>query len=129
MMAIGPLTPGELSRRVYLSQATVTGILDRLEQRGLVKRERNRPDRRMVSISLTEQGEKLALTMPWPLQERFARRLAALSRTEQEHIDQCLKQIVDMMEARKIEAWPIMGAGTWTNDANIRKKPAAPQDP
>ena len=111
----GPTTSGNLSELVFLSQATVTGILDRLEQRGLIERKRGRPDRRRVTVSLTEEGTRLAEGMPWPLQEIFADRLSALSDEEQARIDQTLDQIVRMMSAQDIEAWPIVGSGEWND--------------
>jgi DNA-binding MarR family transcriptional regulator len=113
----GPSTPGNLASRVFLSQATVTGILDRLEARDLIHRERNSPDRRRVTVSLTDAGEELAKGMPWPLQERFAARLAALPEEGQQVIDQVLQQIVEMMEVREIDAWPIVGSGLWDDRA------------
>ncbi len=113
----GPSTPGNLAAKVYLSQATVTGILDRLEARELIKRERSSPDRRRVIVSLTDSGHRLARDMPWPLQERFASRLAALPVKGQEEIDRVLRQIVDMMEAREIDAWPMVGSGLWSEKA------------
>ena len=113
----GPSTPGNLAAKVFLSQATVTGILDRLEARDLVKRERSSPDRRRVTVSLTDSGQLLATDMPWPLQERFASRLAAMPEEGQQVIDRVLRQIVDMMEVREIDAWPIVGSGVWDDRA------------
>ncbi|MFH1137739.1 MAG: MarR family transcriptional regulator [Pseudomonadota bacterium] len=95
----GPLCPSNLARLVFLSQATVTGIIDRLEARGLVQRQRSHPDRRRVTVSLTEAGRDLAETMPPPLHEGFAGRLEGLSLDEQAEIDGVLGRIVDMMEA------------------------------
>ena len=46
----GPLTPSALARRAGLHPATLTGILDRLEQAGWIARDRARPDRRSVSV-------------------------------------------------------------------------------
>jgi nicotinamidase-related amidase len=55
--------------------------------------------------------------MPWPLQERFAERLAALPEDRQAAIDKALHQVVEMMEAQEIDAWPIVGAGSWGDSA------------
>ena len=46
----GPLSPSELARHAGLHPATVTGILDRLEQGGWIARERDRSDRRAVLV-------------------------------------------------------------------------------
>ena len=100
------VTAGHLARTVFLSRATVTGILDRLERKGLIIRTRSSKDRRKVFIGLTPAGQKLTKEMPWPLQERFAQSLASLSEEEQERFDTMLKRLVDMMEAPKIEVWP-----------------------
>jgi len=102
----GEITTGNLAKVVFLSQATVTGILDRLEGKGLITRERSRKDRRQVFVGLTEAGHKLTEEMPWPLQERFARSLASLSDQEQEQFDSMLKKLVLMMEVPQIPLWP-----------------------
>lgn len=46
----GPLSPSELARRTGIHRATVTGILDRLERDGWVRRERDEEDRRAVVV-------------------------------------------------------------------------------
>lgn len=46
----GPLSPSELARRSGIHRATVTGILDRLEDSGWVRRERDAADRRAVVV-------------------------------------------------------------------------------
>jgi DNA-binding MarR family transcriptional regulator len=94
----GPTKPSQLARAVFLSQATVTGILDRLENRGLIQRQRDQADRRLVTISLTRAGADMASSLPIPLQDGFARRLAALSLEEQADIDRILERVVEMME-------------------------------
>lgn len=52
----GPLTMGEIARRVGVTEKTVTGIVDRLETKGLVQRERDLNDRRVIRVYLTEDG-------------------------------------------------------------------------
>lgn len=94
----GRMTPSDLARKVSVSQATVTGILDRLESRGLVQRERNPDDKRRVFVWLTERGQEAVSVAPQPLQARFARRLASVPFDEQERIERMLERIVEMME-------------------------------
>jgi len=53
------LTPGDIARDVNLSQATVTSILDRLQNKGYIKRERSAEDKRKVLISPTESGDQV----------------------------------------------------------------------
>ena len=95
----GPSSPGELARDVFLSQATVTGILDRLETAGLVDRKRENADRRRVTVYLTEKGDALSRSIPVPLQESFASALSALPLNRQAEINTTLGLIVKMMYA------------------------------
>jgi DNA-binding MarR family transcriptional regulator len=52
----GPLTPGRFAAMTGLKTGTVTGVLDRLENAGLVRRERDSADRRKVIVSLTDDS-------------------------------------------------------------------------
>jgi DNA-binding MarR family transcriptional regulator len=60
----GDLTHSELSERLYLRGSTVSGIIDRLEKRDLVKRKRSRVDRRLVRVGLSDDGQKLLASVP-----------------------------------------------------------------
>ncbi len=97
------LTTGALARAVALSPATLTGILDRLESRGLVSRERRPEDKRRVLVSLTPLGKQIALELPSPLQDRFGSRMTELSTDEQTAIRIALSSIVRMMELEELE--------------------------
>jgi len=108
----GALSAGELARGISVSQATVTGIVDRLERRGLVTRSRDLEDRRRVVIDLTEPGRQAVASSPPPLHERFMVRLAELPEEERREIDQMLRRIVEMMEAEEVEAAPVLAAET-----------------
>ena len=55
----GPLTHRELGRKVLTSAGNMTDVVDKLEQRGLVRRVRHPGDRRSVKVELTEEGHKL----------------------------------------------------------------------
>ena len=48
----GPMTAGELARATGLTTASITGVLDRLEDGGFVRRERDPKDRRRVIVTL-----------------------------------------------------------------------------
>jgi DNA-binding MarR family transcriptional regulator len=50
----GPMTPGQLAERSNLKTGTVTGVLDRLERAGFVRRDRAADDRRKVIVSIDE---------------------------------------------------------------------------
>jgi DNA-binding MarR family transcriptional regulator len=55
----GPLPMNGLAELLDVSQASATGIVDRMEQRGLVTRERDAEDRRVVRVVLTPEGDGL----------------------------------------------------------------------
>ncbi len=73
----GPLTPGRLAELSGLTTGTVTGVLDRLERAGFVRRTRDGGDRRKVLVELREEvvTERLA-----PHYRGQAERLDALLR-------------------------------------------------
>ncbi len=54
-----PLTVGDVSARLRLDSGTVTPLLKRLEQVGLVARERDAQDERRVLVRLTPEGDAL----------------------------------------------------------------------
>jgi DNA-binding MarR family transcriptional regulator len=97
----GPLTLSDLGKRVSLSMSTVNGIVDRLENKNLIIRERKDKDRRKVLISATRSGLQLALSAPLPLQDRLSRTIADLPELEQVSIAISLERIVEMMEDKK----------------------------
>jgi len=61
-----PLTVSQLASRMSLHPSTVCGILDRLEDRGLARRERDTHDHRVVNVTATSEGTKLASRAPPP---------------------------------------------------------------
>lgn len=89
---------GALARRVSLSHATVTGIVDRLERRGFVERLRNGKDRRQVLLSSTEAGRSMVEQAPALFQEQFITALRGLPQREQTQILTSLSHLATMME-------------------------------
>lgn len=108
----GDVKPSEIARDVSLSQATVTGIVDRLASRQLVSRERNERDRRVVTVSITEPGRMLVEQAPSPLQTRFVTRLNKLPPIEQVAIRDMLQRVVEMMDGEDLEAAPMLGTAS-----------------
>ena len=116
-----PPTAGQVAEALVLSAATVTGILDRLERRGLVVRRRGERDRRRVRVSLSEEGHRVAWDAPLPLQEKFAQRLAQLPDNAARQIDEVLADVVQMMEAEDLDAAPVL-----VDEALVREPEPAP---
>jgi DNA-binding MarR family transcriptional regulator len=110
----GPLTSVNLAKKVYLSPSTVVGIIDRLEEKGLVARNRDIKDRRQVHISITPAGQQLVEAAPSLLQDTLSRALVELPEIEQVSITLSLEKLVDLMEARHIGAAPLLETGSLT---------------
>src|SRR4029077_12474329 len=77
-----PVSTGTLARAAYIGYATLTGILDRLEERGYVTRTRDSADRRTVILKMTAAGEKLLASAPSLLQNRLRDELRRMSEAE-----------------------------------------------
>lgn len=108
---LGGPSIGTLARGVHLSQPTVSGVLDRLERRGCVRRERSESDRRAVVVTTTEKGEKVLRESPSLLQDRFREELARLEGWERHWLLSALERIAAMMDAERIKAAPVLDAG------------------
>lgn len=107
----GEVTIGELAADMSLSQATITNILDRLESKLLVYRERSTEDKRKVHAYLTEKGIETLKEAPAPLQEQFTRQFNDLQVWEQSMILAALQRIAQMMDAQHLDASPVLDVG------------------
>jgi DNA-binding MarR family transcriptional regulator len=101
---------GEIAKAISLSQATVTGILERLVKRGLVSRQRSKQDRRRVLISITPAGEQILAKAPPPIQASFLKQLDNMDAWEQTMILSALQRIVSMMGAETLTVTPILAS-------------------
>lgn len=108
----GEVTIGEIANEMSLSQATVTTIIDRLEKRGLVYRQRSKSDKRKVHAHLTDDAVEMLKSAPIPLQDRFARQYSELQDWEQMMIISSLQRVAQMMDAHHIDASPLLDLGT-----------------
>jgi DNA-binding MarR family transcriptional regulator len=108
----GSLSAGSLAERVSLSQGTVTDILNRLEQRGLVTRVRSASDRRRVMVELSPAGRECLSSSPPLLQDRFAGRFRELEDWEQSMLLASLQRIAAMMDAGELDAAPVLSSGS-----------------
>lgn len=88
----GPLPSSMIARSILVNSSTVTGIIDRLEKKGLVRRVRNSRDRRVINIELTEAGEDLAKKAPPPVQQKIVMGLETLPLSR-------IKEIVDGLQS------------------------------
>jgi DNA-binding MarR family transcriptional regulator len=80
------LSLSSLSDQIKAQNSTVTGIIDRMEREELVKRERSAEDRRIVLISLTDKGRKLAAQIDVEPMEIFRDALSSLPKGDLEDL-------------------------------------------
>ena len=100
----GPMPPSQVAKHIMVKSSTVTGIIDRLEQKRLVERSRISSDRRVITIGLTESGRMLAQNSPLPIQERIVDGYKNLSSNEREDIIRALKKLSSMLDSNAMEA-------------------------
>lgn len=111
----------QIAETVNLSAATITNILDRLENRDLVKRIRSTEDKRKVGVYLTEQGQAILSTAPMPFQEHFTNRFSELAEWEQSQMVATLQRLAYMMDAEDIPASPVLEVGEFIENQATEK--------
>lgn len=107
LAATAPLRVSELARQMYLSPATVVGILDRLEAKKLVTRERCKEDRRAVDLCLTEIGQEVVAKAPEVAQVMLVKGLEALSEAQFSQICEGMQLMVRILGAEQITPQPL----------------------
>ena len=98
----GPLPPSKIADHMMVKSSTVTGVVDRLEIKGLAERMRNSPDRRVITIQLTEAGKKLAQNAPPPIQQKIIDGLKQTENDKKEQIISSLNMLTDMLDVQDL---------------------------
>ena len=109
---LGDVTVKRVSSHVSLSQATVTTILNRLEQRGYIERVRSLSDRRIVNARLTDAGKSTLARAPTLLHDKFIERFEALDAWEKTQLLASMQRVASMMDAETIDAAPLLDIET-----------------
>ena len=90
---LGPLSQRDLGRKILRSSGNITLVVDNLEKRGLVKRERDRTDRRFFIIHLTDKGKRLIRRIFPAHAAVIAVELSVLSEAEQQTLGDLCKKV------------------------------------
>lgn len=85
------LACGEISGRMITRDSDITRVLDRLESRGLITRERQTADRRVVRAFISEKGLRILSELDGPVSEWHSARLSGLN-------DEELKTLINLLE-------------------------------
>src|SRR5215218_846291 len=86
-------TLGDVARRLMVTPAVVTGLIDRLEKRGYVRRINSTDDRRRVLLALTDEGRAAAESVSGQLQAEMATALSGFSASDLEQLDRSLSRL------------------------------------
>lgn len=95
------ITITELSKKIMLSQPTVTNILNRLEEVNLIQKVRGIDDKRKWTLTLTEHGNSFVGNSPSPLHPEFIKDFRALPDWQQTQILSTLQRVASMMSHKK----------------------------
>jgi DNA-binding MarR family transcriptional regulator len=98
------LSQGELAERLYAHRSTVSGILDRLESRGVIRRTTDPDDRRGIHLFLTPRGQRVLKRSPPPVQIGLRRALERLPAAQLRRFRRVLETVVHETAAAGIEA-------------------------
>ena len=99
----GSLPLGQLSQMMDLHPSTITGVVDRLEKKGYVVRDRVHKDRRVVMVQLTPNGRKVIRKAPNPIQGKMIYGLRKLKREDLNDIYHSVEKLVKMVEAQNLK--------------------------
>jgi len=104
-------TPKALATQMGVSQATVTALVDKLVARSMVVRVRSETDRRQTNVVITPAGQAAVAESPDALQQRFVTSFETLQDWEQAQIVASLERVAAMLDARDIDASPVLAVG------------------
>jgi DNA-binding MarR family transcriptional regulator len=96
----GDMSSADLSRKLYVTPSNITGIIDRLERKELVKRVRKTEDRRVVLIALTSEGGKVAGDLPDPIETILISRLHGMESGRIEEMADCLHDVLELIDPK-----------------------------
>ena len=125
----GASSPGELARLWQVTPAVLTGIVDRLESRGLVRREPDPLDRRKLRLALTEDGLAASLDVERTLTDDLAAQLVLLSPQELAELGRSLdllhRVVVTLQEHTSLA---VEKPGDEQEDARLEEQSSAEQN-
>ncbi len=89
----GPLCQRDIATKILKSTGNITMVIDNLERRGLVRRERVAEDRRFLTIHLTEAGEQLIAEVFPRVAAAIVEEITILEEAEQEELGRLCRML------------------------------------
>lgn len=93
LLHLGPLTPGELGKKILKSAGNLTLVIDNLVKHDLIERRESREDRRQRPVSLTAKGRELIQNLFPQHVSQIVRVMSALAEHEQDQLSDLLRKL------------------------------------
>lgn len=90
-------TAREVADRIHVGTSTLVGVLDRLEDKDLITRERDASDRRRVLLRATHAGRELLERAPSPLGDVLHQKFRRLPRSEQRSLADAVGRVAELV--------------------------------
>lgn len=109
---------GEIRKFLNLNSSTISGIINRLEAKGLIARLPKSGDKRTVTISLTSRGDQLMEEMPSLLHEQLSEKLGKLDKMTLQNIQESLELLEGLLEIDDLEAFPLIANDDFSEEVS-----------
>jgi len=103
----GSMSSADLSRLMYVTPSNITGIIDRLEKKGLVERVRRERDRRVTLLVLTAAGKELSEGIPDAIEKQLINQLSDLENEHVQILAMAMNQVLNLIDTRGVEEKPL----------------------
>ncbi|MBN2635191.1 MAG: MarR family transcriptional regulator [Prolixibacteraceae bacterium] len=110
-------TQGEIRNFLHLNSSTTSGIINRLEIKGLIARLPKIGDKRTVTISLTSKGDKLIDQLPSLLHEQLSEKLMKQDIEKIKQLEDSLELLINLLDINALEASPIVASDDHLEEA------------
>lgn len=101
-------TQGKIRQFLNLNSSTISGIINRLEKKGLLAKLPKQGDKRVVNIVLTSAGAELLQQIPELLHEELSQKLEKLSQQQFKEIERGLDALVNLLDLQGVDASPLL---------------------
>jgi DNA-binding MarR family transcriptional regulator len=103
-LRLGTVTMGQLADHLGITEKTATGVVDRLEREGLVRRQRDETDRRVICVHLTRAGKTLAERLDKAFTRSLKLLLGLLDQPSRKALFQVLERLLSQLPPKLSKA-------------------------
>lgn len=111
----------EIRNYLNLNASTITGIINRLEKKGLIARLPKLGDKRVSNIALTADGQRLLQSLPPLLQDKLTEQLSDFPEEKVLRIEKALDDLIGLLNIRELDASPVLTAEEKIADENTKE--------